>query len=50
MWKIAPLIAMTILPAIQAVVFVWDGNFPLAGLVIGFAIANASTAYVAMHS
>ena len=44
-WKLAPLIAMTILPIIQAATFFYNGNMAHASLMVGIAIANGSLAW-----
>jgi len=50
MWKVIPLIAMAILPAIQAGIFAWNGNYPPAVMMVGFTFANSAAAYMGMQS
>ena len=47
-WKVAPLIAMAILPFIQAAMFLYTGSPPHALLMVGIGIANGSLAWVGM--
>jgi len=50
MWKVAPLIAMAILPAIQAGIFVWNGNYPMALMMVGFTFANSAAAWIGIET